>query len=300
MKKIREWTKKEWTSIICLILGIMFAIGILKTAPRFQKAKAEETQTYEYAIFSPTVWEVWNTATNKKERKGIQGTITITFNNFNAQLWYKEKQNEVTNFKYVGNQKANITDENQDENNETLFHFKVKDKLSNAYVHIFIQQKDNTITNNGILQTKTNTLQDSPTTYEFLSNLCACYLSDGTKIVLLVSAYENVFTSRPDGGNFTERKNNLSYPYLFNHVTLQSTEIRGAYEQGLKDGKTDRNAYGQQQYNKGYAEGTNAANKYSFENLIFAVIDAPIQSLYGLLNFDLLGVNILNLFLALY
>lgn len=78
-----------------------------------------------------------------------------------------------------------------------------------------------------------------------------------------------------------------------------SQALQDAYNNGLRDGTKDKNAYGTQQYNKGYAEGTNAANNYSFENLIFAVIDAPIQSLYGLLNFDLLGVNILNLFLAL-
>lgn len=48
-------------------------------------------------------------------------------------------------------------------------------------------------------------------------------------------------------------------------------------------------------YNRGVAE----ANDYSFLGLLGAVVDAPVKSFTGLLNFDLLGFNMLNFFTGL-
>ena len=60
------------------------------------------------------------------------------------------------------------------------------------------------------------------------------------------------------------------------------------YSNGLIDGK-----------NIGYNDGVKSANNYSFLGLLGAVVDAPIQAVSGLLNFDLLGFNMLNFFYAL-
>ena len=40
--------------------------------------------------------------------------------------------------------------------------------------------------------------------------------------------------------------------------------------------------------------GASEANQYTFFNLISAVIDAPVKAFTGLLNFDVLGFNILG------
>lgn len=287
---------KKITVMGCAI--ICTGITMFITTPKKQ-AKAEEMQNYEYAIFSPTVWTVFNSETKEYEDKGIQGTITITFNGYNAQFWYKEKITENKNFQYIGTQIANITNETDTGNDETLYHFRTIDTLTKAYIHIYVQQKNNLITENGILRTKTNQLQDSPTTYEYLSSLCAVYLSDETKIVLLVDENPIPFTATPGGGPFTSRKRNISNPYLFNHITLQNADITGAYEQGLKDGTKDKEAFGIKEYNRGKAEGTESANKYTFTTLMLSIVDVPVQTLYGLLNFEILGYNMLSFVMGL-
>lgn len=44
----------------------------------------------------------------------------------------------------------------------------------------------------------------------------------------------------------------------------------------------------------GYQEGLNAENPYTFGNLLSSVIDVPINAFKSLLNFELLGVNLLS------
>lgn len=60
------------------------------------------------------------------------------------------------------------------------------------------------------------------------------------------------------------------------------------YSQGLTAG-----------YNNGYIAGTNDSGTYTFFSLISSVIDAPLSTLVGLLNFEILGFNIKNLLLSL-
>lgn len=80
------------------------------------------------------------------------------------------------------------------------------------------------------------------------------------------------------------------------------------YSEGYEAGKTvsDDNVYQNgfnvgkgQGYSQGYNAGLEASNKYTFLNLMASVIDAPIQAVAGLLNFNLLGFNMLNFFYAL-
>lgn len=64
------------------------------------------------------------------------------------------------------------------------------------------------------------------------------------------------------------------------------------YADGLKIGNTEG-------YNEGYTEGVTAAGNYTFFSLISAVIDVPIKAFSGLLNFEVLGVNMKGLLLSL-
>lgn len=76
------------------------------------------------------------------------------------------------------------------------------------------------------------------------------------------------------------------------------------YNTGLNDGI-------QQGYNNGYNAGDTAgyyrgkndgiaqANDYSFLGLMSAVVDAPVQAFTGLLNFNILGFNMLSFFTGL-
>ena len=61
------------------------------------------------------------------------------------------------------------------------------------------------------------------------------------------------------------------------------------YQQGLTQGK-----------DIGYAQGSKDQGDYTFLGLIGAVFDAPISAFKGLLNFDVLGVNMSSFVLALF
>lgn len=64
------------------------------------------------------------------------------------------------------------------------------------------------------------------------------------------------------------------------------------YQNGFNIGK-------KQGYSQGYNAGVESANKYTFLSLISSVVDAPIKALSGLLNFNILGFNMLDFFYAL-
>lgn len=64
------------------------------------------------------------------------------------------------------------------------------------------------------------------------------------------------------------------------------------YKKGEKVGYTDGKQVGYQQgYNAGFNAGAAESSNYSFMSLLGAVFDAPISAFRGLLNFEVLGVN---------
>lgn len=71
------------------------------------------------------------------------------------------------------------------------------------------------------------------------------------------------------------------------------------YTEGYEKGNAYRQAYGKAEYDRGYADGTKSGNEYTFTALMLSIVDVPIQTLYGLLNFEILGYNMLNFVLGL-
>lgn len=72
------------------------------------------------------------------------------------------------------------------------------------------------------------------------------------------------------------------------------------YAKGIEEQKNiDYNVWYMGRYNQGYSDGVKAAGEYTFLSLLGAVVDAPLQALSGMLNFNLLGFNMLNFFYAL-
>lgn len=69
---------------------------------------------------------------------------------------------------------------------------------------------------------------------------------------------------------------------------MLSSAVDSAHEQGYNTGYKDGKVAG---YNQGYSEGVSSQGDYSFMGLLGAVFDAPIQAFKGLLNFEILGVN---------
>lgn len=72
------------------------------------------------------------------------------------------------------------------------------------------------------------------------------------------------------------------------------------YAKGIEEQKNiDYNVWYMGRYNQGYSDGVKSAGEYTFLSLLGAVVDAPLQAVSGMLNFNLLGFNMLNFFYAL-
>lgn len=82
----------------------------------------------------------------------------------------------------------------------------------------------------------------------------------------------------------------------FFSISVNFTGYANDYNSGYKDGYSVGSSSG---YNRGYSEGVKAAGDYTFLSLLGAVVDAPLQAVSGMLNFNLLGFNMLNFFYAL-
>lgn len=114
----------------------------------------------------------------------------------------------------------------------------------------------------------------------------------------------------------TNTGNYLSYLYSSNTIYLNSAtsgeDYESGYDRGYNRGYSD--AFDQLKYGfstssyqngyddgfgLGYNQGINDANIYSFGHLISAVVDAPVSMFKGLLDFNVLGVNMSQFALSL-
>ena len=81
--------------------------------------------------------------------------------------------------------------------------------------------------------------------------------------------------------------------YISNtYITASSFNFNEYYYNGYNDGEKIGYDYG---YNDGYANGV-ASNTNSFDQLMFAVADVPVKIISSILNFNVLGVNLLAFF----
>lgn len=124
------------------------------------------------------------------------------------------------------------------------------------------------------------------------------------------------FISLTDYANHVDLPNNWPALYLeprtyylmdpanFSDNEFYNSGYDTGYNAGYSAGNTDGNTNGYKDgysagenigYGNGYNAGLEQSGKYSFNSLVGAVIDAPVSAFTSLLNFELLGVNILGL-----
>lgn len=133
--------------------------------------------------------------------------------------------------------------------------------------------------------------------------------SQGSDGYPLVIEYNNndPHLSRARLNNFSVNVPNLELLRNLQFVSSSGYYSQG-YTQGVKDGYSSGLTDGEKVgYDKGYEYGENvgfnrgveAGNEYSFLNLLTAVIDAPIKSFLGLLDFEVLGMDMQRFFLSI-
>lgn len=95
--------------------------------------------------------------------------------------------------------------------------------------------------------------------------------------------------------------------YYFNDaLDLDNNQIyQKGFQQGLADNQQNiyNSGYNAGKiigYNNGKTDGIASANNYTFIGLISAVFDAPLQTFKGLLNFNVLGINLLQFAFSLF
>lgn len=81
----------------------------------------------------------------------------------------------------------------------------------------------------------------------------------------------------------------------------QQEGYTSGYNQGEREGRSNGfNSGYTQGETAGYSAGVASANDYTFIGLLGAVVDAPVKAFTGLLNFDILGVNLSGFVLGLF
>lgn len=143
--------------------------------------------------------------------------------------------------------------------------------------------------------------------------------SEGELPDVKTSAYYMVFNSLVDVGQWLlDNPNDYLCSYyitgeaepaaiIFADLSRLDSFMSGAsvnYQNGYDDGYGSGFASGENTgYNKGYSvgynKGTVEGSDYSFIGLIGSVLDAPISAFKGLLNFDILGVNMASFVTAI-
>lgn len=93
----------------------------------------------------------------------------------------------------------------------------------------------------------------------------------------------------------------LDLSKLSNFMSGSGESYQVGYDHGYDTGHHDGQQSGYSQgYNAGYNKGAMSGADYSFLGLIGAVVDAPINAFQGLLDFDILGVNMSSFVMAMF
>lgn len=291
MKEIalNEKTKKIIAWIMLIIMGILSAIGILTCISGIYscatKEKAEIRQVYAaendsitfqlpnmvYRDINKNTWisqfDLYITFTTtisvtaKNKGTGSANQLNgIKINTFRTTTGDYQYRINVSNLTWAQNTGSG--------------------QYGTSFTGLLIDFKSNNFTNLGSEKAQNQITIDKKPTYCLQKNELSYYEFGGQGV--LIEMY--IQTENAMWG-VTGTSNYINAGYIGNETE---------YKRGYKDGNANKEAYGKAQREAGMQEGIAQANKYSFTGLISAVFDVPIQTLYGMLNFEILGVNILT------
>lgn len=315
---------KKITAILCAITCSL--ICFIEILPK--KARADTLTQNNYVC---ALNERWDATYGTKDNTAVEpvaesnytynanGTIilTETNNTYEINYTYKETTGEIKTVPLLYNtQKIDGT---------TIYYaFTTKEKcaintLGNAYLTTIVMAKAGTViwwslSDRGNLVDVTGNFEPHITTQDLKGTI---YIKDkntenvGQKI-FITPTKDNTFFTTPTDGTF------LTFPpvgktlysefagtnYTESQIQNIKTEeyVRGkkaGYTEGYERADENKHAYAKSEYNKGYADGVQKSNQYTFTALMLAIIDVPVQTLYGLLNFEILGYNMLSFVLGL-
>lgn len=144
--------------------------------------------------------------------------------------------------------------------------------------------------------------------YDFLYSNIVLYNDNATLFVngfnLLNSSYSDYVIDYIDFriADYTFKSSNYYNSnigilgYLENtSISLYEYNIRNIYDNGFESGQKIGYDNG---YNVGFSDGINS-NETRFDGLMFAIADVPMKVISSMLNFDILGFNLMGFFLGI-
>ena len=316
---------KKTTAIVCAIVCSL--ICIINVYPK--KAKADTLTQYNYICALNQRWDVLGGTQNNDtviptlesiETYNANGTISINVinNTYEINYTYQKTTGEIVTIPFLYNTYKQII-------TAVYYAFTTKEKCvkkngsENAYLTIIVNAKAGSVAKWGI--SDRGNLIDL--TGKFKPNVITQY-NTGTILIIdkdITNTGQTIYILPTTDNKFFETKQDeIFYTYApvgtnlyseiagVNYTENQIEKIKNeeytrgvdyGYSEGYKKANEDKTTYGQTQYNKGYAEGAEKGNKYTFTALMLSIVDVPVQTLYGLLNFEILGYNMLNFVLGL-
>lgn len=265
--------------------------------------------------------------------RGVYNTSTVTFNDYNF-VSLQDNIQSFTNFQATGFSTLfagtnvltfNVCLNNNNPINRTLFlsdksRFTLLDLVkynnrntfptitpyltsSNAY--IYVVGFDTLFTSTEFYKVRIQKYANpNPTTnpYQYFDRYTYYNLNEETFSIFVNYPIPNIYQSEPF--HFVDY-----YRYIttsFDDNNIYQTAYQEGYNNGIPvgydNGYTDGLEVGK---NVGYYDGLQegiqqgADGRYSFLGLLSAVIDAPIQAISGLLEFEILGINFSNFFFGI-
>lgn len=298
MKKIEinDKTKKIIAWIMLIIMGIFSAIGILTCLGGIYscvtKEKAEVKKVYAATETQAVTYQIPNITYLSED--GYYSyttlyTLEITFTNTISLNFTNKGTGSTSQLNAIKIESFNYNETNKSYSwlisglQYTEMEVGAPQPTQNQITEFTrITIKSNNFKNTGLNQI---TIEDLPTLCNQNSQLNSFhFITKTTTTYDLIISQDQLLTNTTWGAS----------NYINSLEVEQGTAYQVGYDKGYNDGNANKEAYGQAQKEVGKQEGIAQANDYSFTSLISAVFDVPIQTLFGMLNFNILGVNVLT------
>ena len=297
---------------VCVAIGSFFIP--LKSDKKLSYASSDTVSSFSSFIGSNVIVPVnaYNHSTSDVTRKsGLYFlSFAVSFYSFNSSLYLDVKNSLVSKLEtdrfnfvscYTNSSNSSTTLTIPIEQNSPYFDLHLYTPSSRFNVIVSFSSSDFT---SNIYKAVIGTSVDNYGTSSNPNYLCSYY-------VRYYDNNDNYVNFSIDGyyrGSTVTNKSELfileDRTYFINNQFSDSQIYQQGYSQGLADNQSNiyNNGYNAG-YNVGYGNGVNVgrveANDYSFISLIGAVVDVPVQTIRGMLNFTFLGINLFDFLMGL-
>lgn len=165
-----------------------------------------------------------------------------------------------------------------------IFYF--KDNKSQYYVPIY-RLKNSDFSKVPVLHLRYRValIDDLPYLQIFFDNSFDSVLLSNFTLIYQVSLPEQISNLTLQSFNVNA---SLQYSYFYNNRSYVQKDYANIYNDGYSKGKIDGENVG---YTKGFSDGANS-DSYTFNSLISALVNVPVQFITNLFDVEILGVNL--------